>query len=311
MDKLRYFGHLEDNIGDPFDYYINQNYIVCRGATDQAKIDKVLQLYRDLVINSESMYLRQSGQWEQHVKTDVGGVVNCFLNCHSFEAGANGRFSRAILSLLSSPLIKQALSQISGKKSCFKLFQTMLFDHSVTRSHQDWIYLDSRPNGHLIAAWVALEDTHPEGIRFYVYPGSHNFSPHKNYLNTTDHTMYDGFLVEVDRYLESSGLQVYAPPLNRGDIFFWSSRIIHGSAPGSNSSLRRRSIAAHFVPDGFGFGNLREDFSLNFKTKYDLIYADYSMDNRFQEYNKDLAWKRFPKQNPGLVLRSLLKHLGS
>ena len=57
----------------------------------------------------------------------------------------------------------------------------MFFDQKTTRPHQDWIYLDSKPNGYIIAAWIALEDIPTEGIRFFVYPGSQHFQPQTSY----------------------------------------------------------------------------------------------------------------------------------
>ncbi|CAK6688483.1 phytanoyl-CoA dioxygenase family protein [Synechococcus sp. CBW1002] len=307
MSKLKYFGHLGDDIDDPLEYFQEQNYIICRGATDLDKIDQVFSIYNDTVVDSDSNYLRQSGLWERHAKTGVGGVANCLLNCHSYEEGDNGMLSSAILSLLGSSSVQKSLSQISGKNNIFKLFQTMLFDHATTPPHQDWIYLDSRPNGHLIAAWVALEDTHLEGIRFYVYPGTHLMAPRSGYLDRQHHAMYDGFLAEIRTYLESRDPQIYAPPLKKGDIFFWGSRIIHGSTPGPDRSLRRRSIAAHFVPDGFGFGNLREDFSLRFKERHGLVYADYALDGEFRQNNPAVLASGVAKGKAAFDLRSFLK----
>jgi hypothetical protein len=78
---------------------------------------------------------------------------------------------------------------------------------------------------------------------------------------------------------------MYAPPLQKGDIFFWGSRIIHGSTPGTDPRLRRRSIAAHFVPDGFSFGNLERDFSPTCRERYGLRYACYGLDIEFEKQN--------------------------
>ncbi len=91
------------------------------------------------------------------------------------------------------------------------------------------------------------------------------------------------------RHDKKNQVVMYAPPLQKGDIFFWGSRIIHGSTTGTNTNLRRRSIAAHFVPDGFGIGNLEIDFKLPFKEKYGLIYVDYSLDKIFENINNCLS----------------------
>jgi phytanoyl-CoA hydroxylase len=114
--------------------------------------------------------------WERNVYTSAGGISRYLLQPHQFRQGRNGDFSDSILSLLAESNIQEALKDISDLEP-YSLVQTMFFDHSITGPHQDWIYLDSRPNGKMIAAWVALEDIPPEGIRFYVYPGTHHFVP--------------------------------------------------------------------------------------------------------------------------------------
>ena len=287
MNQLEYFGHL-GNVEDPLTFFQNQNYIICRGATELREIDDLIDFYNSSIISSKKQYLRQSTRWEYHKKTPEGGMINPFLNPHSFEKGINGQFSDKILKILSCQRLQKALAEITSKDPSYKLFQTMVFDHSVTTPHQDWVFLDSRPNGYLVAAWVALEDIHPEGIRFYVYPGTHKFMPQVWYnkvkiKKTQD--IYVDFFKEIKDYLDANQLEMYAPPLKKGDVFFWGSRIIHGSTKGTNPKLRRRSIAAHLVPDGFRFGNLERDFDVVFKQKYGLNYVHYSLDKQFENCN--------------------------
>src|SRR5215471_5503112 len=178
--NMFFFGHLGEII-DPEQFFREQEYIVCRGALDDQAISSVVDLYRTHIIPSKRKYFRQSSRWERNQMTPYGGVSNCLLQPHSYERGSNGRVSDQILKLLSTPAVRQTLSVISGKSVDFTLNQPMFFDHSTTEPHQDWIFLDSRPNGHLIAAWIALQDILPEGIRFYVYPGSHRFKPSATY----------------------------------------------------------------------------------------------------------------------------------
>jgi phytanoyl-CoA hydroxylase len=162
----------------------------------------------------------------------------------------------------------------------------MLFDQTTTEPHQDWIYLDSRPNGHLIAGWFALEEILPEGIRFYVNPGTHHFVPRATYNDATDlEIIHKSFTNEIKSYLASERPEMYAPSLQKGDIFFWGSRIIHGSTLGTDPRLRRRSIAAHFVPDGFRYGNLERDVIVPYRERYGLRYAYYDLDVEFERQN--------------------------
>lgn len=97
---------------------------------------------------------------------------------------------------------------------------------------------------------------------------------------------YKNFTDEIEDYLASERPEIYAPPLRKGDVFFWGSRVIHGSVAGTNPKLRRRSIAAHFVPDGFKFGNLeRDNITVTLHERYGLRYAYHEMDSDFEKRN--------------------------
>lgn len=276
---MEYLGH-QGRVSNPKQFFADQDYIICRNALDSQLINNLIGVYDSWILETQgNQYLRQSGLLEANEFSAVGGVKNCFLNPHTYKHGTNRKLSRLILSVLASPGIANALTAISGH-SRFSLYQSMLFDHTTTRPHQDWIYLDSRPNGHLIAAWVALEDIHLDGIRFYVYPGSQHFRPASSYNHESPdwREQYNYFLSEIDEELARGQREMYAPSLLKGDIFFWGSRIIHGSVEGSNPERRRRSIAAHFVPEGFKFGNLETEIDVQFRKYGPLHYADSNLD---------------------------------
>jgi phytanoyl-CoA hydroxylase len=129
----------------------------------------------------------------------------------------------------------------------------MLFDaNTETPPHQDWWYLDSVPNGNLIAAWIALEDIDEHAGRFFVIPESHRVR-----LHDTEKTMpHSDWLVRVRRYFDDHRAQVAAPALKKGDVLFWNSRTIHGSLPTVDRNYSRKSLTAHFLPSEMSFGNL-------------------------------------------------------
>lgn len=307
MYQHEYFGHM-GQVTDPFGFFEEQDYVICRGATDLNKIDSLVEYYNRRISNSKRKYLRQGAQWEANEKTDAGGVANGFLNPHSYERGQNRKFADRILTLLDSSEIQDALLEISNRKERFMLVQTMLFDQSVTPPHQDWIFLDSRPNGHMIAAWIALEDIHPDGIRFFVYPGTQNFVPKAMYTGArgSSTAYHQDFMAEVDSLVAANTYQMYAPPLKKGDIFFWGSRLIHGSIAGENTERRRRSVAAHFVPNGLKYGNLEEDIELKTKAySSNLTYAYQEwLDKGFHQANSTV-----PRINPRSIATKLMKKL--
>lgn len=298
MSDNQYFGHLGE-VNDPYKFFKEQNYIICRGATSSEKIDSLVGFYNRNIVNSKKKYLRQSAQWEKNNKSVTGGVVNGFLNPHSYEKGVNREFSEKILAILDSGKIQNSLLKISNRKDPFKLVQTMLFDQNTTRPHQDWIYLDSKPNGQMIAAWIALEDIYSDGIRFFVYPGTQNFTPKAAYTGSRGMSKdyHQKFIEEIDNVLATGKYEIYAPPLKKGDIFFWGSRLVHGSIAGENINRRRRSIAAHFLPDGLKYGNLQEEIPVKYKIhSSNLSYAyKEGLDDGF--YNANSLYRRL-KRSP-------------
>ncbi len=277
MNEFIFFGH-QGAVNNPLAFFQKQNYVICRNALDKEPLKILMKHYNEKTLKSRKSYLRQSTHWEKHNLSDVGGLTNGLLNPHCYTRRNDKKLADYILKICSQRGIHSALTKISGQKS-YLLFQTMLFDHSTTRPHQDWIYLDSRPNGHVIGAWIALEDIFDDGIRFFVYPDSHLFMPQVEYQKNPI-SYYDDFLLEIDQHLAKKSYQMYAPALQQGDIFFWSSKIIHGSIEGTSYVRRRRSLAVHFLPTSMKAGNLERDFDfLEFDKRYNLIHTSFPRRN--------------------------------
>jgi len=297
-----WFGHLGE-IEHPLEFFSQENYIICRGATDLNHLEELFNFYNNNIAQSSQLYLRQSKQWEPNKVTQYGGVSNAFLQPHSYTKGINGEFADKILKVASQENIQQALYELSGINP-YSLAQTMFFDQKTTRPHQDWIYLDSKPNGHLVAAWIALEDITEDGIRFFVYPGSQNFTPNTSYQQGAKNLdIFNNFLTEIDQVIATDTYKIYAPTLKKGDIFFWGSRIIHGSIAGENPAKRRRSLAAHFLPQGYKFGNFTQEVPIKFREKYNLSY-------RWLNYlDKEFLRQNNPNQQSTLMgaLKNIVK----
>jgi phytanoyl-CoA hydroxylase len=158
------------------------------------------------------------------------------------------------------------------------LQQVMIFEQAATPAHQDWVYLDSYPQGCLTAAWVALEDISPDATRFFVVPGSQDFAqefPHDWIIGSSRYTTAMTKIVQ-ERYAD----QVVIPEMFAGDVLFWNSRLIHGSLAGKDPTLSRLSLAAHYIPEGFGFGNRHEPLQrahpLPVTKGYPIAYTTFS-----------------------------------
>jgi phytanoyl-CoA hydroxylase len=230
-------------------YYDDNGYVVIPGLLSHHLIDTVLSLYRRDILNSSSKFYRQNTNvYDRNRHTSYGHVIQSFLDVHNYKSFPE--FRQATLDLYFSQELQQALSDVTGHER-HNLMQSMLFDaNAATPPHQDWWYLDTVPNGNLLAAWIALEDIEEDAGRFYVIPKTQNTVLHEPNL---PHSMW---LERVRDFKDRNPDRVHAPALKKGDVLFWNSRTIHGSMETRDLKYSRKSLTAHFMPSGMTFGNL-------------------------------------------------------
>jgi phytanoyl-CoA hydroxylase len=230
-------------------YYLEHGYVVQKQLISAATIDQLLSAYADDILPSKSRFYRQStNRYEPNRVSESGFVEQSFLDVHAYERYP--RFRSASLAIFFNEELHRALTRITGSAG-HNLMQTMLFDaNTQTPPHQDWWYLDSVPNGQLIAAWIALEDIEEDAGRFFVIPDSHRVVLHEPGMP------HSKWLACVRQYFEEHRAQVHAPALSKGDVLFWNSRTIHGSLETIDRKYSRKSLTAHFLPSQLTFGNL-------------------------------------------------------
>src|SRR6185295_12544268 len=152
-------------------YYRENGYVVANHLVSCEAIDQLLTAYSDDIRLSRTKFYRQNtDRYEANRLTEFGFVEQSFLDVHGYKSYP--AFRAAVLAIFFAQDLHRALTLITGSAS-HNLMQSMLFDaNTATPPHQDWWYLDSVPNGHLIAAWIALEDIHADAGRFFVIPES-------------------------------------------------------------------------------------------------------------------------------------------
>lgn len=231
--------------------YRRDGWVKVPGLIDGARIDALLTAYAFDLLSSRSKFFRQNtNRYEPNDIDGHGHVINSFLDPHHYRSVP--RLRQAVLDILFDPALKAALAEATGHAG-LDLMQSMLFDkNAATPPHQDWWYLDSVPNGELAAAWIALEDIPAEAGRFYLMSGTHEMKLHDD-LRSLRH---DTWLALMKAYVDSHAGGVEAPEMRKGDVIIWNSRTIHGALPTQNPALSRKSLTAHYLPDGMAFGNL-------------------------------------------------------
>jgi len=265
----------------PRDYYQANGYYIFRNLIPQNIIDNLLNEYASKVITSNSPFFRQSSnRWQPNKINDYGYSEESFRDVHDYPK--HSTFTESARKIFCLQQVREALTELTGIEE-HNLMQTMLFDmNTATPAHQDWYYLDSMPNGHLLAGWFALEDIHEEAGRFYVLPKSHLV----DFELTEDEKLSNRFYLEkLKAYINSHKDEINAPALNKGDVLFWNSRTIHGSLETINPKYSRKSLTAHYLPSVYEFGSRNAssptavEYAAYNGMKYRLIpsmYKEYS-----------------------------------
>jgi phytanoyl-CoA hydroxylase len=263
------------------DYQVN-GYYICRNLIGSDQIDPLLEHYKADIVTAKRPFFRQnSSLYEVNKLTEHGHVTQSFLDIHEYREFP--QFSRCALEIYASQQVRAALREVTGFESC-NLMQTMLFDaNTETWPHQDWWYLDSVPNGNLLAAWFALEDIDERAGRFFVIPKSQTVDLHSD----TPSLPHKDWIGRMRDYVATNRGQVFAPALRQGDVLFWNSRLVHGSLPTQDRRFSRKSLTAHYLPSHFTFGNLFvEKPWIQYKEykgmKYYRNQPDYSPFNRLK-----------------------------
>lgn len=230
-------------------YYDQYGYVIFPSQIPHDRIDQLLALYeRDILSSKTKFYRQNTNLYDTNRYTPHGHVIQSFLDVHNYKRFP--AFRQASLDIYFSPELLDALSRTTGYPQ-HNLMQSMMFDaNAATPPHQDWWYLDTVPNGHLMGIWIALEDIHEDAGRFFVMPGTHQVNMHEANLPHSE------WLKRMKSYLDTHPEQVHAPALKKGDVLIWNSRTIHGALPTKDQRYSRKSLTAHFMPSGMTFGNL-------------------------------------------------------
>jgi phytanoyl-CoA hydroxylase len=234
----------------PKDFYEANGYYIFQKLIPDYLIDKVLETYQSDILQSKNYFFRQSTyRWERNDITEYGYCKQSFLNVHDYPNYPE--FCEGTRQIYCSKQIREALTQLTGSSE-HNLMQSMLFDlNTATFAHQDWYYLDSMPNGHLLAGWFALEDIHEEAGRFYVLPKSNQLDFD---LTADEKASHAAYIKPMNEYINSHRNDTYAPPLKKGDVLFWNSRTVHGSLETKNPKYSRKSLTAHYLPSQYQSG---------------------------------------------------------
>ncbi|MDF5729530.1 MAG: phytanoyl-CoA dioxygenase family protein [Rhizonema sp. PD38] len=241
--------------------YYNQNgYVIVSKLLDEDIIDAFLMQYNHFKSRHFYVFRSQDTNQRELLQTDDQGFIKRSIINPKNLLFAQG-FTSTVEKCFTSKAVAETLNVLSGKDK-HTIWQTMFFDKSTgTVAHQDHYYLDTEPAGHLLAAWFALEDIHPDSGCFFVVPGSHRREVIENTPGVKLYEDHENFVARTQQLIKDNNYQFQPCPLEKGDVLFWHPFTIHGAFEKNNPLYSRKSLTAHYIPNGYDIRHHKEKFS--------------------------------------------------
>jgi phytanoyl-CoA hydroxylase len=107
--------------------------------------------------------------------------------------------------------------------------------------HQDNYYLRVQPLS-CVAAWIAVDPSHPLNGGLQVCPGTHTMEVECPELSDADTSFTTDFVPPP------AGHEPVKLELEPGDVLFFNGSVVHGSNPNSTGDEWRRSLICHYMP---------------------------------------------------------------
>jgi phytanoyl-CoA hydroxylase len=143
--------------------------------------------------------------------------------------------------------LTQVLADLLGEPAV--LCNSLNFEKGSSQpKHIDSLYMTPRTPHALIAAWIALEDVHPDAGPLAYYPGSHRI-PLYTFNDGTHHaTREEGadWYDYIDVQIRLRGLKERTFLARKGDVFIWHSDLVHGGRPIADHFRTRGSLVCHY-----------------------------------------------------------------
>ncbi len=166
---------------------------------------------------------------------------------HELHAG-----SPTALRVYLDPTIHRYASLVLGATAVAT--QSLYFEYGSQQAlHRDSVVVPTPRFGHLVAAWIALEDIAPESGPLAYVPGSqrfpfYEFRPGSRVYDPSVHSAADvcAAMTFYSGELERSGLPVRHFTGRRGETLIWHSALMHGGAPTADPERTRKSLVVHF-----------------------------------------------------------------
>jgi hypothetical protein len=165
------------------------------------------------------------------------------------------RTENSVMALATDPDTLEILGYLNSR-AAFP-FQTLNFPVATQQpTHSDVIHFDTLPQrGLMTAAWVALEDIHPDSGPLRFYPGSHKMGLWDlDELGIRMHTLSTDigdagrnlYEVKLQEAIDHNKMVPEHAIMSKGETFIWAASLLHGGSKLNNPKMTRKSQVTHY-----------------------------------------------------------------
>ncbi|MGK7930119.1 MAG: phytanoyl-CoA dioxygenase family protein [Microcystaceae cyanobacterium] len=294
-------------------YYEENGYVIVSQLLDDKLIDNFLKQYKLFKLIPFRLIRSQDTNRGELLRKDKQGFIVHSIHNPMHDVPFAWNFSRSVQDCVTITDVSHILQLLSGRK-IHTIWQTMFFDKSTgTVAHQDSYYLDTDPTGHLIAAWFALEDIHPDSGCFFVVPGSHKTGAIENKEGVKLFSDHEDFVERTQRLIDDNHYKFKPCPLSKGDVLFWHPFTIHGAFPNLDPKYSRKSFTAHYYPEGYQIKNHAQPPKTTASNNQDIqLWSSVKYQNslkwnikRYYELFSEYLKAQIYKERPMMEMRSV------
>jgi hypothetical protein len=218
----------------------DDGFTVLKGAVDERDCDELLRDFYEF---------RRTHPEETKSATLKEGFTCGLYNIHSI--------SPAGMRVALDPFVMNILDQIFSERAA--LNSTVFFEQgSQNHVHRDTAFFANIEDaGEFVGAWYALEDVQEDAGPFVYYPGGHKLRVdiEKAWASTNGDAsrvgeMFKHYNGQIPNALAAGGFREHKLIVKKGDVAIWHPELPHGGSTIETPGKSRRSLVAHYIPEG-------------------------------------------------------------
>lgn len=222
--------------------------VILPGFYADAEIDAVLADYRALWEEGKARITVDD--MDTHHRTRLCDVSQDACSRHRFKVNDLYLEQASVRHLALNDRLTPLLRDLLGHRPA--LCNSLSLEFGTEQpDHVDSLYMTPRTSNDLVAAWVALEDCTPDAGLLRYWPGSHAIEPYvfsdgKKHFVGEEMGAWNSY---IEAQIQRRGLTSKLFHARKGDVFLWSSHLLHGGSPINNPDRTRRSVVFHYFSE--------------------------------------------------------------